>query len=534
MTTRKQNAQQKLQELAYEEEQESIELAALVEEIDYLHCEESLSHYVESAWSHFNSSPFVHNWHVDAIADHLQACLLGDIKDLIISVPPRFGKSSLVSVAGPTWMWGPAGQPDTKFLTFSYGARLSMRDAGYSRQLMNCGWYRRRWSSFHLLGDVNRQTRYENNFFGYRLSSSVGGLGTGEGYDVMVVDDPLKAADHSSTKELEKVIEWWSGTLSTRANDPNTARRIIIMQRLAQNDLTGYILENPNNFVHLKLPMEYIPNTWISPVGGWFDPRTFKGELLDYNRFSGTKVEALKSELKEYKYSAQYQQEPAPQGGGLVKSTYFRYYHATYQVYDVIVQSWDLAVKDAAKADWSVGQVWGVKGPNLFLLDMVRRKMGTIEQIECIMMLRNKYPTARAILIEEAQTGSAVRQMLERKIPGVLGIKPTDFGGTKEQRLISCLPDFEAGNVYLPDPTIAPWIHQVIEELLLFPKANHDDCVDALTQALNWLARKGRLIYVEPIITQESYHHSAEYARSLYSEQQARATPKQIRGIFGE
>lgn len=532
MVTKRQNAQQRLQEIAYQEEQEALELAQVLEEIDYLECEESLSHYVESSWSHFDPAKFVGNWHIDAIADHVQACLLGEIKDLIVSVPPRFGKSSLISIAAPTWMWGPAGQPDTKFLTFSYGGALSIRDAVKSRRLMGCAWYRKRWNNFKLLGDVNQKSRYENDHFGYRIASSVDGLGTGEGYDVMMVDDPMKASNHASTKELEKVLEWWSGTLSTRANNAATARRIIIMQRLAQNDLTGHILATTNSFVHLKLPMEYVKTTWISPVGGWKDPRTFVGELLDYNRCDGVQVEKLKAELKEYRYSAQCQQEPAPQGGGLVKVDYIRYYHATYHNYDVIIQSWDLAVKNIAAADWTVGQVWGVKGPNKFLLDMVRRKMGTIDQIEAILRLREKYPTTRAILIEEAQTGSAVRQMLERKIPGIIGMKPTDFGGDKEQRLASCLPDFQAGNVYFPDPTIASWIHQVVEELLLFPKAANDDCVDALTQALNWCAQKGRVIYVEPNITQQSYQHSAQYARSLYSEQQSRATPKQIRGIF--
>ena len=534
MVTSKQRAHNKLEQLAYEEEQEAVELAALVEEINYLQCEESFSHYVEAAWSHFDNAKFIGNWHIEAISDHIQACLTGDIKDLIVSIPPRFGKSSIISVAAPTWMWGPAARPDTKFLTFSYGGSLSIRDAVKSRRLMGCPWYRRRWDGFKLLGDVNQKSRYENDAFGYRIASSVDGLGTGEGYDVMLVDDPMKAADHASTKELEKVIEWWSGTLSTRANNPDTARRIIIMQRLAQNDLTGYILSTSNNFVHLKLPMEYVPTLWVSPVGGWIDPRTFSGELLDYNRYSGAQVEGLKATLKEYKYSAQYQQEPAPQGGGLVKSSYFRYYHATYENYDTVIQSWDLAVDNTSTADWTVGQVWGTKGPNVFLLDMVRRKMGTIEQIAAILTLRNKYPMTRAILIEEAQTGSAVRQMLERKIPGIIPMKPKDFGGTKEQRLISCLPDFESGNVYFPDPTIAPWINPLIEELLLFPKAAKDDCVDACTQALNWLASKGRLIYAEPIITKESYTHSAEYARSIYSDQQSRATPKQIRGLFGD
>jgi len=188
-----------------------------------------------------------------------------------------------------------------------------------------------------------------------------------------------------------------------------------------------------------------------------------------------------------------YLQCPAPQGGGMVKESYLRYYHATYEHCDTIIHSWDLAV--TARADFTVGQVWGVKGPNVFLLDMVRRRMGSIEQIEAILALRNKYPTTRAVLIEQTMTGNAIKEMLEQKIPGIIGIKPSEFGGDKEQRLIASLPDFEAGNVYLPDPTRAPWVKVMIEELLLFPKAAHDDCLDACTQALNWLARKGRIIY---------------------------------------
>ena len=247
-----------------------------------------------------------------------------------------------------------------------------------------------------------------------------------------------------------------------------------------------------------------------------------------------SKIMVTRKQTAQFKLQEiDYLQCPAPQGGGMVKESYLRYYHAIYKHYDTIIHSWDLAIKETTRADFTVGQVWGVKGPNVFLLDMVRKKMGSLEQIEAIWTLRNKYPMTRAVLIEQAMTGNAIKEMLERKIPGIIGIKPSEFGGDKEQRLIASLPDFEAGNVYLPDPTRAPWVKVMIEELLLFPKAAHDDCLDACTQALNWLARKGRIIHVEPTVSQANYQHSAEYARSIYSDQQSRVSPKEIRAIFG-
>lgn len=532
MVTRKETAKAQLRVLAEKSAQDSTELNILLKEIEYLQCEESLAEYVKHSWKYFDPFPFSDNWHIDAIADHVQACLVGDIKDLVVSVPPRLGKSSIISVAAPTWAWGPAKMPHLKFLTFSYGSSGSTRDAVKSRRLIGSAWYQEAWGDrFSLLSDVNQKTRYENTEFGYRIASSVGGIGTGEGYDVMFVDDPLKAGDSASTAELENVIEWWEGTLSTRANDPRTARRIVIMQRLAQNDLTGHILERNPDFVHLKLPMEYVQTSWISPVKGWFDPRSFAGELIDYNRFDNVAVEKLKK-MGAYKYSAQYQQEPAPREGGIIKNSYFRYYHAYYQEYDIIIQSWDMAIRDTAAADYSVGQVWGKKGGNIYLLDQVREKMGIVEQIRHIVRLKDKFPTTRAILIEAAATGVPVMEMLKNKISGIIAIPPKEYGKGKEERLNACIPEFESGNVFFPHPTIAPWVNTIVEELLLFPKANHDDTVDACAQALNWLAHKGSAVSFDFAITRENYAHTAENARSIYQEHQSRPALKEIRSIF--
>lgn len=290
------NLRIEIERLQEEETQDLVELEKLLQELEYLESEQGLYPYLVAAWEYFDPAPFSSNWHLEAICEHVQACFKGEILDLLITMPPRCCKSSTVSVAFPTWVWGPAGSPETKFITASYGADLATRDWVRSRRLLQSPWYKRRWGNrFKLAFDGNLKTRYENDKGGYRLATSVAGVGTGEGFDVLIVDDPLKASEAESEAALTEEIEWWQGTVSTRANTPKSSRRIINCQRLNERDLPGHVLEE-GEFVHLNLPMEYEPTIWISPIG-WRDPRTKTDELLWEDRFDRDSVEKLKKQL---------------------------------------------------------------------------------------------------------------------------------------------------------------------------------------------------------------------------------------------
>lgn len=468
----------------------------LQEEREYLLCEQSLYDYLVTAWKWFDPSSFKPNWHLRAICDHVQACFEGEFQRLIVTVPPRCCKSSIVSVAFPTWAWGPAAAPWTKFITASYGDRLSTRDATRSRRLIMQPWYQRRWgSSFDLSRDSNLKTRYDNEQGGFRMATSVGGAGTGEGYDVLIVDDPMKAQDSESAAALRKVSEWWSGTMSTRKNDPATAREILIMQRLNENDLAGECIES-GDWVHLNLPMEYEKTLWMSPMA-WKDPRNREGELLWESRFPRKEVETLKRQLGSYRASAQLQQRPAPAEGGIVKKSWLRYYATLPDDCEYFVISWDLTFDDTENSDFAVGQVWAKRGADKYLVEMTRGRMDVVKQVQSVRTLWEKFPYARAVLVENKANGPAVVKMLKRKVPRLIPVEPKQYGGSKLGRLQAVATDFEAGNVYIPMPEYNPWVQPFLAELELFPKGAHDDTIDSATYALNWIAEHGGSGFVE-------------------------------------
>lgn len=483
-------------------------LQVLMSEDEYEECEKSLYAYFLVAWQFFDSAPIKTNWHIGAIAEHLQACYEGQIKKVVFNVPPGTSKSSLISVAGPTWMWGPANAPYTKFMTASYGTSKGIdpatRDNVRSRRLMQTEWYRNRWRNrFKLCGDMNLKTVYENDKNGSRLATSIGGGGTGLHYDVLQIDDPSKAQDENSPVALDNVVEWWTGTLPSRPRDPETARKVLIMQRIAEKDLAGHVRENEDGWVLINLPMEYEPTVYISPLG-WKDPRKVEGELLWPDRFSRVKVEELKKELGPYKYAAQYQQRPVPKGGGKIKEEWFRYFYAPAQQYDIIIQAWDLSFDDTDGADYTVGGVWGKLGGDRFLLDVVRGQMDVVAQAKAIANTYKKWPQSRAILVENKANGPAVIKLLKNsdwieilkiRVSGLTPVDPKAMGGDKDARLSKCVPEFAAGNVWFMHPDVVPVMEQVKTELTQFPKAAHDDCVDMVSYGLNWLADNARVIY---------------------------------------
>jgi hypothetical protein len=212
----------------------------------------SLRAFVRQAWHVVEpSTPFVPGFHIDAICDHLEAITRGQLRNLIINVPPRHMKSLLVCVFWPAWDW--ILHPERRWLYSSYGAPLSTRDSLKCRRLIESPWYRDRWGHIvSLTGDQNAKMRYDNTRPGYRLSTSVGGPVTGEGGDRIVCDDPHKVDEADSDTSRKAVLDWWDVAMSTRVNDPKASAMVVVMQRCHQRDLSGHLLEK-GNFDHLCL-----------------------------------------------------------------------------------------------------------------------------------------------------------------------------------------------------------------------------------------------------------------------------------------
>src|SRR5437764_12448684 len=271
---------------------------SLLDELDAEMASRSLREFVRQAWPIVEpSTPFVPGWHIDAIIEHLEAVTRGQIRNLLINVPPRHMKSLLVSVFWPAWEW--IRWPERRWLFSSYAAQLSIRDSVMCRRLIESPWYQTRWQHvFCLTGDQNTKGRFDNNRSGYRLATSVGGAATGEGGDHIITDDAHNVQEAKSDSIRKSTLDWFDVVMSTRVNDPKTAGKVVVMQRCHQQDLSGHLIEQ-GGWEHLCLPAEYEGPPCVTTIG-WSDPRKEPGELLWPAQFGAPEIEDLKRSLGSY------------------------------------------------------------------------------------------------------------------------------------------------------------------------------------------------------------------------------------------
>jgi predicted phage terminase large subunit-like protein len=444
------------------------------------------------------ATTYQHNWHIDLICGYLEAASRGEIRNLLITIPPRMMKSLTVSVFWPAWVW--ISDPSRRFLYSSYSADLAVYHSVECRRLVESDWYRRNWGHrFWMAEDQNVKQFFENSSGGSRLASGVTGRITGRGGHFLICDDPHKITEGESEAERLRVINWWDREFSYRLNDPSFGARVIIMQRVHEGDLAGHVLSQ-EDWTHICFPNEFEPE---HPQRSAQDPRSEPGELLWPTRFDPQWTEKRKQETGSYAYAGLFQQRPAPAEGGILKRDWWRYYSDLPQV-DEVVQSWDMAFKDAADADYVVGQVWVRNEADVYLVRQMRGRFDfptTVQRVlDLTAWVEERFPehSAHAIYVEDAANGPAVISSLRRRIPSLIAVKPE---GPKEARAHAVAPQLEAGNVFLPgagserggyDRTqTAAWVQGFVEECTAFPNAVHDDQVDAMTQALIRL-RQGR------------------------------------------
>lgn len=482
-----------------------------IDEINTALCERSLHEYVKLAWNRAEPKPFTDGWHIQAICEHLEAVSKLQIRNLIICVPPRHTKSLTVSVMWPSWEWGPFDKPGTRWLCTSYAQSLSIRDSWRCRLVIQSPWYQQRWGHrFYLMGDQNEKKRYNTSQGGQRVSSSVEGMGTGEGGDRLVIDDPISLKDIHSQAARQNVIDWYKDVLPSRLNDPKTGCKVIIMQRCHELDLVGYIIgeTEEDDWEKLILPAEYEKKFHCSTSIGFNDPRKKAGELLWPERFDQSEVNKLKVRLGSYNYSAQYQQRPAPSEGGIIKRHWFQYFKQRPQdlvdEMDIVYQSWDMAFKDLDESDFVCGGVWGIKGADRYRLDEIHARLSFTETKKAVKSLTSKWPQTKAVYVEDKANGTAILDDLKSSISGMIAFEPE---GSKESRAYSVTPEIEAGNVYLP--ASATWLDEYLEELAQFNKGAHDDRVDETSQALlvakKLIKRANRLASVVSVTKEAAY-----------------------------
>jgi len=480
--------------------------------------EQSLSTFARHAWKIIEPGrPFDGGWHIDCISEHLQAVTLRQIRNLLINVPPRHMKSSLTAVLWPAWVWGPANMACEDWMFGSYSPKLSSRDAEKCRTILNSSWYKELWSKNFtpdqdrvrlferqnsLLNPVqNEKMKYQNIHSGTRISTSIGGTGTGEGGDIIVADDLHKVKNVESDVIRMGAVNWWMDEMSTRGNDPNTVCRVAQMQRTHDRDLSGVILhESEIKYDHLCLPFEYEHKIFVDmkpTTIGFKDPRTKEGERL-WHRFDGKAGDDLKKLLKPYQQSGQLQQRPSAKEGAIFKRVWFTKRWTEMPVrFDFFIQTWDLTFgtgEETASGKknvgaYDVGYALGWFKGKYYVVDEIRKRMEPWEQEKYTASFKRKWGKwCRGVLIEDAANGRATGKKIKRKVTGVLLIKPD---GSKEDRANANTDPFQAGDVLFPEDTYATWVADAVEEIINFSsRAKYKDRVDALIQGINHLEPK--------------------------------------------
>lgn len=451
------------------------------------------------------------NWHLDAICEFLTAVAAGEIRRGVMEMPPRLAKSISSSVLWPAWIW--THTPETKFIFGSYAQHLALRDAVKHRDVVRSQWYQDRWP-LDLHGAADTKGYFRNEMGGHRFAASVGGAATGEGADILVVDDPLKAQDAHSELARAEALRWWREVMPSRLNDQKTGRRLVVMQRLHEADVAGWCRDN--GYEALSLPLEYDPRSkCVVPTINWEDPRTEEGELLDPERLGREEADALRVELGSYAFAGQYNQQPAPDDG----SAWFpaawwqlwvslpRNEDGTIRRPDDAVVVWDMTFtgkrmrasgKGTTDPDYVVGELWYGYGAETFLIGEVRGQWSFTESKRQMIAYDARsrqglseipFPPTRHV-VETKANGEAILDELRPVIPGIVGFNPDPYGD-KIARALAAQPRVEAGQVWLPGAMNAagelvprePWVADFIHEHRVFPNGRNDDRVDTFSMA---------------------------------------------------
>lgn len=397
--------------------------------------------------------------HIVALARALERVERGECKRLIVSMPPRHGKSMLVSTAFPAWFLG--RRPRAQVITATFSQEKADDWGRAVRNQLASPWFRQVFGH-GLAHDSRAVRRFNTAQGGVYIATGIGGTITGRGADLLLIDDPHKGEEEARSEKLRAKVQGWFRSDAYTRLMPGGAI-VIVQTRWHEADLAGY--------VQAELAHE-----------GWevlnLPAINHEGEALWPERFPLQALELIKASVGSRAWEALYQGRPSPEDGGIFKRQWWRFWRERPEV-DEVLTSWDCAFKSTASSDFVVGQVWGRRGAERFLLDQVRGRWGFTDTVQAIRALAAKWPQARVHLVEDKANGPAVIDTLRREVSGLVPVEPQ---GGKEARAHAISPQVEAEQVYLPER--APWLADFLEEVAAFPAGAHDDQVDAMTQAL--------------------------------------------------
>lgn len=467
---------------------EEISKTAIRNELDRLDSEESLRQFIERSWDILEPGrEFCPGWHIDAICEHLQAVSQGQIIRLLINVPPGCMKSLTTNVFWPAWEWGPKNRPDLRYVGASYSEALTVRDNRRCRTLIRSEWYQRLWGDrFQILSDQDSKLRFDNTRTGFKIATSVGGLGTGERGDRWIIDDPHNIKDGESDAKREATILWMTEVVPTRVNDPEKSAIVIIMQRVHDRDVSGLVLAKELGYTHLMIPQEFEPERKCVTGVGWEDPRSYDGELIWPQRMTPAVIERDKRAMTQYAWASQMQQRPAPRGGGMVKREYFEVVPVAPTQVVKRVRGWDLAGTEKITAAYTAGVKMSRDKDGVIYVEHAMHKRASPHNVEKMMKScaqQDGYATRISIPQDPGQAGKAQVRYLIRMLTGFVA-RSSPESGNKETRFEPFAAQAEAGNVKL---VRGLWIDEYLDELCLFPFGEFKDYADATSRAFNEL-----------------------------------------------
>lgn len=495
--------------------------------------ESSLYAFLKQAWPHFDPSDFVDSWHVGAICDHLEAVNNGEIKRLLINIPPRHSKTNTVAVAWPVWTWildkdpeRPLRGPGVRFLCASYGANKAQADGVTARRLLSTQWFTERWGrTVKIRKDRDNQEQYDNDAGGYRISTGIP-ESLGKGGAIRIVDDPHKTSEVESKEVIASQIRAYNEVWRTRSNDPKYGAEVIIMQRLGEDDLSGHLLTNDyDSIVHLFLPERYESDRRCVTSLGFEDYRRRDGELLWPQRFDEAWAKQQESDVGAFAWAGQYQQRPEPRGGGIIKREWWNIYGPTdpikdklkFPAFSFVIACLDTALTEETKNDPSALVLLGVwQDPNtgfqqVMLVFAWRRWRQLHDLATEVAHTCDKYRVDR-LIIENRSIGQPIydelRRLWGKRDWGMELIEATSrVRGGKEIRANSVTHLFEEGMIHRPN---TDWALMVEDECSVFPRGAHDDLVDCVVHGLRWLRDAG-------ILSRKVEQRQKELAMERYS-----------------
>jgi predicted phage terminase large subunit-like protein len=461
------------------------------EQIDAVLCANNFRRFVERFWHLVSSDPFVPGYHLDAICDHLQAVAEGRVKRLAVNVAIRHSKSLLCSVMFPVWLW--TRDPSTRIITASYSKDLTVRDAIRSRAMIEHDEFKKHFGHFALQEDVNRRDFYSNDKGGHRLSVSIGSRTSGFDADIVVADDLHDFATRTSDAERASAIDYFETALCSRLVYTGREAVVIAGHRVHEDDVYAMLRAkygDDGTWSWLVLPEEYNDKFagWFNATG-WVDTRA-DGELLWPEKFDRSVIDQQRKAYR-HEYSAIFLQEPTPAEGSLFKPEWFRTWttdeHGNYVLDGKSYpqsSAWrfitvDTAISTTSGADYTVAQVWDIVGPNLVLVDQLRKRLDGNRIVPALVELWRVH-APQFVCVESEFVG---RFVLDQLRAADVTVKPfrARGQGTKETRAVAAEIRCEAGRVFFPSDK--PWVADLQRELLGFPNAAHDDQVDALAMA---------------------------------------------------